>query len=1851
MKFTPPEKLINERKHRLSNPSFLDALVKNSRALVHRIYLIFASTSGKKPDGFSIDKKSLFIYTLLFFSGVISIFDNPAFAQTRMIHVNPTGTLTIEEGDSTGGTLSITVSGFPVNAVRVSLSSTNPDVIVSPTFVQFESQDHNVARTVTVTARDDNDTVDDTDTITFSAAGGATATKSVSITDDDNWSSGTINLSPVGTLVIDEGDGSGGTFQVSLSAAPDPNVTVTLAKTNANVTLSPTSLIFTPSNYSKPQTVTVTAADDSDTRYDLDTITLSVSDGIAAPNVTKRVRIRDDESSAGIDFTPTSLTLAEGGQATFQVRLKTQPSTLAGVAFGIRKLNQASNTLTLSTSITVFEHTGQTNLWSEYQTFTVSAGQDGDMNDESFEISLCGSNAPEYGSVCETLPVTVTDDDKPQGNIEVTPAGTLTIAEGGSGTLMVKLSAMPSADVKVTLSKTNDDVTLSGATLSSYALTFTRANYSTEQTVTVNAAEDNADYADDTDTITFTATGGITASTVTKDVTITDNDIGFDLSATSLTVVEGRSGSFTVKLKSQPSANVTVALVQPSNTDVTINKTSLDFTTTNWGDIQTVTVNAAEDDDAVADSATINLTASGGNYGSVKGSVDVTVTENDTAGFELSEADGELDVDEESTASFTVKLDTQPSANVMVTLVQPSATANDDVTLDKTSLDFTTADWNVPQTVTVRAANDDDADDDSATINLTAAGGDYGSVMGSLTVEVDDDDEIKLVLSETTLAVTEGADATFKVKLDSIPSASVTVTLTQPRNTDVTVDDTSLTFTTTNWKDTQTVTVSADEDDADFEDETATISLSAANGGYDGVTGTVTVNVTDNDIGFDLSVASLTVAEGRSGSFTVKLKSQPSANVTVALVQPSNTDVTINKTSLDFTTTNWGDIQTVTVNAAEDADAVADSATINLTASGGDYGSVKGSVDVTVTENDTAGFEFSERDGELDVTEGESETFTVKLTSEPSDDVTVTLMQPSNTEVTLDTDTGTASNQNELTFTASNWNTAQTVTVSAANDDDAADDSATINLTAAGGDYGSVMGRLTVEVDDDDEIKLVFSQSKVIVEEGSSVTFTVRLDSRPSDDVTVRMTQPTNTEVTFRGGGELVFTTTNWYIPLSVVVDAAEDTDSVNDTATLNFTAEDGGYDGVTGSVTINVTDNDIGLDLSATSLTVAEGRSGSFTVKLKAEPTANVTVTLVQPSNTDVTINKTSLEFTTTNWGDIQTVTVNVAEDADAVAYSATIKLNALGGDYDDVEGSVTVNVTENDRASLMISKTRLDVDEERTASFTVRLTSEPTANVTVALAQPTASANIEVTLDKASLDFTTTDWNVAQTVTVRAANDDDADDDSATINLTAAGGDYAGKAASLTVMVDDNDMLGLVLTPASLTVNEGGSNTFTVRLEALPSGDVMVALAQSGTANADVSITPASLDFTTTNWNAAQTVTVSAEQDTDSDADMATIALSASGGGYAGITGSLVVTVADDEDIALTLSATALTLDEGGTATFTVKLASNSGGARTVKMASDNAEVTLSPAELMFTAANWSQYQTVTVTARQETEVDRDDDTANISFTGVGITAGSKLTVTVTDDDKGAPPEEEEESVTLQLATIAANLMPAISGTIGQRFDAPRGVRTATVAGRQVALDRSLLQDLAAGFAGRAGAQGGGQDRYAEDRFGAERHSGDWLGGVRLEDGRPLRTGAGGSSSSSSGRNALLSSFSYALGADATDSAGWSVWGRADTGEFSGTSDGLEFDGSQSSTWFGFDRRTDSGILSGVAYSSSSSDSDYTLGRFGASIETDMTIVMPYMELEGVDGSSGHIMLGLVDGDATLNQTNRLEGSADLS
>ena len=58
--------------------------------------------------------------------------------------------------------------------------------------------------------------------------------------------------------------------------------------------------------------------------------------------------------------------------------------------------------------------------------------------------------------------------------------------------------------------------------------------------------------------------------------------------------------------------------------------------------------------------------------------------------------------------------------------------------------------------------------------------------------------------------------------------------------------------------------------------------------------------------------------------------------------------------ALVFTTGNWSTAQSVTVEGVDDEDALDESVTVTLTASGGDYGGETAEVAVSVADDDTA---------------------------------------------------------------------------------------------------------------------------------------------------------------------------------------------------------------------------------------------------------------------------------------------------------------------------------------------------------------------------------------------------------------------------------------------------------------------------------------------------------------------------------------------------------------------------------------------------------------------------------------------------------------------------------------------------------------------------------------------------------------------------------------------------------------------------------------------------------------------------------------------------------------------------------
>ena len=318
--------------------------------------------------------------------------------------------------------------------------------------------------------------------------------------------------------------------------------------------------------------------------------------------------------------------------------------------------------------------------------------------------------------------------------------------------------------------------------------------------------------------------------------------------------------------------------------------------------------------------------------------------------------------------------------------------------------------------------------------------------------------------------------------------------------------------------------------------------------------------------------------------------------------------------------------------------------------------------------------------------------------------------------------------------------------------------------------------------------RLAFVPRSLTIEEGSSATYTVELDTRiltgavtiaiasDNPDVTV-----SPTEVTLRPLD---------MAPRTITVTAASDADRNNESAVITHTANGAHYYDVIATVGVTVNDTtapppapDPALSVSATALRLAEGGSRAYTVALSTRPADNVTVTIAS-DNADVTTRPATLSFTTANWSTAQRVTVSAAADGDTANDTATLTHTASGGGYGAAPAvSITVSVTDGDTAGLSITPTVLNLIENGISAYIVSLTAQPSGNVTVAI----ASDNPDVTVRPTALTFTPANWATPQAVLVITRADDGGGDELATLRMTARGGGYAGQTGRVLASVDD--------------------------------------------------------------------------------------------------------------------------------------------------------------------------------------------------------------------------------------------------------------------------------------------------------------------------------------------------------------------------------------------------------------------------------------------------------------------------------
>ena len=367
---------------------------------------------------------------------------------------------------------------------------------------------------------------------------------------------------------------------------------------------------------------------------------------------------------------------------------------------------------------------------------------------------------------------------------------------------------------------------------------------------------------------------------------------------------------------------------------------------------------------------------------------------------------------------------------------------------------------------------------------------------------------------------------------------------------------------------------------------------------------------------------------------------------------------------------------------------------------------------------------------------------------------------------------------------------------------------------------------------------------------------------------------------------------------------------------------------------------------------------------------------------------------------------------------------------------------VTRVDLPELVISKNPVVVTEGTTTTYTVSLPSTPSAETKVALSVDDSTVAI---LSTDALTFPTGNNN-PQTVTVTPVSDNDVDNDATEIRHSVSIGDHDYPTAVLPVEVTDDDAPTLTLTNTTtdpditaifpgatvvavgrffdggLRMEEGDAATYTVVLKDEPPADVTVRLTSSDTGA--MTVAPPAMTFTsgsTGTWDDPQTATLTAVTDSDAfdEIEQITHEMTIAGKDY-----TLAQVLAIVRDLGLPRltfdpDTRTVSVNEGGTAMYSVALASDPGDGATATVSIEASEditignaITVSPGRLSFTggpSGNWGTGQDVTVTGVED--ADEFDNFALIEHTitvGTNTISRPKVLVTVSDENR-APFFEE--------------------------------------------------------------------------------------------------------------------------------------------------------------------------------------------------------------------------------------------------
>ena len=932
--------------------------------------------------------------------------------------------------------------------------------------------------------------------------------------------------------------------------------------------------------------------------------------------------------------------------------------------------------------------------------------------------------------------------------------------------------------------------------------------------------------------------------------------------------------------------------------------------------------------------------------------------------------------------------------------------------------------------------------------------------------------------TEVTVTATLGGSVTLSSATEvtvSVGGGSAT------SGTDYTaVENFKLTIAATESSGTGTFTLTPTQDSISEGNET--IDVTGAAGGFtvtkaemtltddETAPGTIALTTAPTSVREDDSATEVTVTATLGGSVTLSSATEVTVSVGGGSAT-SGTDYTaVENFKLTIAATESSGTGTFTLTPTQDSISE-DDETIDVTGAAGGFTVTQ--AEMTLTDDETAPGTIALTTAPTSVREDDSAT-EVTVTATLGGSVTLA----SATEVTVSVGGGSATSGTDytavenfkLTIAATESSGTGTFTLTPTQDSISEGDE-TIDVTGTASGFTVTKAEMTLTDDETAPTAIALTTAPSSVREDDSAT-EVTVTATLGGSVTLSSA----TEVTVSVGGGSATSGTDYTavenFKLTIAATESSGTGTFTLTPTQDSISEDDETIDVTGAAggftvtkaEMTLTDDDqpattqIALELDPG--TVPEG-AGATVITLTARLSPDA-----QAAPTEVTVSVTGDTATAgTDFAAVARVKLTIA--ARQTTGTASFTLTPVPDDVDEPDETLavsgvtaapelpvtpaTLTLGDDDERGVTVQPTELHMRPGEHKSYTVRLSSQPTATATVQVIVP-ADRAADLTIEPATLTFTPAMWQTPQTVGVTASRASDAVASALRLDLEHAvsGGDYDQMPAEPVALSISDDATtdapqpdappppprpapprpapppppAVSISADAATVEEGTPARFTVTRSRATANPLTVTVGVTERGSFIAGAPPTQVTIAAHARTA--TLLVATDDDSIDEPDGAVTATLAAGAGYAlGGSASATVTITDNDAAPEFTVADVRAVESAGQLEFTVELSAVSGWQVTVayatagRTATEDEDYTATSGMLTF-ATGQPLAQTIAVAVTDDT-LDETDETFALLLSGArqATLAGGAATLaamgTIEDDDEPAV------SIAAAAATVA--------------------------------------------------------------------------------------------------------------------------------------------------------------------------------------------------------------------------------------